>query len=126
MKKSTPKKIKPGISERETPGDENAVRLIREAAENGDAVIAMAEVFSAMGDPTRLKILTALLRGECRVGEIAVITGMSPSATSHQLRVLRVLRLVKHRREGQTAVYSLDDGHIVELLRIMTDHHNER
>ena len=75
-----------------------------------------ARAFKALADPTRIKILYLLSRGERPVGHIAEALGMSQSAVSHQLAVLRNLRLVKHRREGQTLFYSSDDEHVIRLL----------
>jgi len=75
-----------------------------------------ARAFKALADPTRIKILYLLSRGERAVGQIAETLGMSQSAVSHQLAVLRNLRLVKHRREGQTLYYSTDDEHVIRLL----------
>ena len=77
----------------------------------------MAELFKAMGDPTRLRILLTLMQqGERCVGELALAVGMSESAVSHQLRVLRGLRIVHAHKQGRTVTYCLDDDHIKTLL----------
>lgn len=82
----------------------------------------LADVFKVLGDPTRIKLLSLLTAGEMRVGEIAAALEMGASAISHQLRVLRGARLVKFRREGKQAWYSLDDDHVVKLMRQGLDH----
>jgi len=76
----------------------------------------LAETFKTMGDSTRLKIIWALLNKELCVNEIATALGSSQSAVSHQLRILRNMRLVKHQRRGQMIFYSLDDFHIKNLI----------
>jgi ArsR family transcriptional regulator, lead/cadmium/zinc/bismuth-responsive transcriptional repressor len=70
----------------------------------------LAETFNAMGDPTRLRLLFALASEELCVGDLSTLLGVSVSAVSHQLRLLRGLRLVKCRREGRLSYYSLDDS----------------
>lgn len=76
----------------------------------------LAETFKALGDPTRLRIAHALSREELCVCDLAAVVGASPSVTSHSLRALRQLRLVRYRREGKVAYYCLDDAHIASLL----------
>ncbi len=82
-------------------------------------------MFAAFGDPTRLKLLFLLCETELSVGDLATISGVSQSAVSHQLSGLRALRLVKARRAGRHTFYSADDEHIVDLLRIGTEHVRE-
>jgi DNA-binding transcriptional ArsR family regulator len=88
-------------------------------------VEAVAETFSVLGDPTRVRILDALSGGELCVCDIASCVGISESAVSHQLRLLRGMRLVRPRRSGRQVFYSLDDQHIVQLLRLATTHVGE-
>jgi len=76
----------------------------------------LAEVFAALSDSTRLRILSALAHHELSVGDLASMVGMSESATSHQLRLLRALRIVRGRKSGRQVFYSLDDQHIHDLL----------
>ena len=76
----------------------------------------LSGIYKALGDPTRLRILHCLKDEEMCVCDISVILEMSQSAISHQLRVLRNLRLVKHRKEGKMVYYSLDDNHIFRIL----------
>lgn len=82
-----------------------------------DAVLSLAETFNLLGDATRVRILDALSHGELCVCEIAALVGLSESAVSHQLRLLRGLRLVRPRRAGRLAYYSLDDQHIMSLFQ---------
>jgi DNA-binding transcriptional ArsR family regulator len=100
------------------------VYAVNEAAVQGvrrwmkpDAVYAtLAQTFALLGDPTRTRLLDALSRRELCVCDLANLLGMSLSAISHQLRLLRTARLVKSRREGRVIYYSLDDHHITRLL----------
>ena len=85
-------------------------------------VEALADTFRILGDPTRVRILDALSHGELCVCDIAEIVGISESAASHQLRLLRSMRLVRVRRAGRLAYYAVDDGHILELLRQACTH----
>ena len=78
-----------------------------------------------LGDPTRVRILDALGTGELCVGDLARAVGISESAVSHQLRLLRTLRLVRVRREGRLAYYAVDDHHILELLNQARTHVEE-
>jgi ArsR family transcriptional regulator, lead/cadmium/zinc/bismuth-responsive transcriptional repressor len=80
-------------------------------------VTALAETFRALGDPTRVRILDALSQDELCVCDLATLLGLTESAVSHQLRLLRNLRLVRARRDGRMMFYALDDQHIVMLFR---------
>src|SRR4051794_26296704 len=88
-------------------------------------VEALAETFRALGDPTRVRILDALADGELCVCDIAGLVGISESAASHQLRLLRGLRLVRPRRAGRLVYYAIDDHHILELLSQARTHVEE-
>jgi len=79
-------------------------------------VVDTADVFGLLGDPRRLKLLVALLDGELCVCDLAAVTGMSESATSHALRLLRAHRVVSVRRDGRMHYYRLDDAHVRILL----------
>lgn len=85
----------------------------------------LAEFFKVFGDETRLRILYVLLSSEMCVYDIAAVLGMSQSAISHQLRVLKQMDLVKNRREGKAIFYSLADSHIVTILSQGLDHIEE-
>src|SRR5262245_66152528 len=88
-------------------------------------VEALADTFRALGDPTRVRILDALSAGELCVCDIASLVGISESAVSHQLRLLRGMRLVRPRRAGRLVFYQLEDHHIIELLRLAHTHVEE-
>lgn len=81
-----------------------------------------SRIFKALGDPTRIKILYLLSEEECSVTHIAEVLEMSQSAVSHQLSLLRTLRLVTYRREGNTFLYTYDDDHVITLLRQVINH----
>ncbi|MCM1535095.1 MAG: metalloregulator ArsR/SmtB family transcription factor [Clostridium sp.] len=85
----------------------------------------LADFFKVFGDVTRLKILNALLCSEMCVYDIANLLGISQSAISHQLRVLKQMGLVKNRREGKTIFYAPADAHIVTILSQGLDHIEE-
>lgn len=91
----------------------------------GRAVDALADTFRVLGDPTRIRILDALSGGELCVCDIASLSGTSESAASHQLRLLRSMRLVRTRRAGRLVYYTLDDHHIIELLNLALTHAQE-
>jgi len=96
--------------------DLTRVRRLRAALVPEDTVTALADIFSGLGDPTRVRILDALSHGELCVCDLAAVLSLSQSAVSHQLRLLRGLRLVRSRREGRMVFYALDDRHVVDLL----------
>lgn len=98
---------------------------LRRALIGADAVAGLAEIFKALGDPTRVRMLDALSHGELCVCDLAQLIGLSQSATSHQLRLLRALRLVRSRRAGRMVFYALDDDHIVTLVRHGLSHVEE-
>ena len=89
------------------------------------AVEALAETFRVLGDPTRVRILDAIAGGELCVCDIASLIGISESAISHQLRLLRGMRLVRARRAGRLVFYTVDDQHILELLKQALTHVKE-
>ena len=90
-------------------------------------VRGVAELFKILGDPTRLRLVQALSKAEelC-VCDIALVLGMSQSAVSHQLAILRQARLVKYRKDGKVVYYSLDDGHVASLIAVAVEHVSER
>lgn len=85
----------------------------------------LASFFKVFGDVTRIRILYTLLRSEMCVCDLAQMLGMTQSAISHQLRLLKQMGLVKNRREGKTVFYSLSDGHIVTILSQGMEHVEE-
>lgn len=104
---------------------EEQVRRVQEALPDDDTLLRAADLFKMFGDGTRLRILFALLEGECCVCDLARLLGMTISAVSHQLRLLRQARLIKSRRDGRTIFYSLDDDHVATLLRQGMEHVDE-
>ena len=106
-------------------GDPGALSDVRARLLAGRAVDAVAEVFKLLGDPTRVRLVDALSHGERCVCDLASLVGISESAVSHQLRLLRGARLVRVRRSGRLAFYSLDDHHVVGLLHDTRKHVEE-
>ena len=105
--------------------NEANVRSARQALSSDREILSLAEVFRTLGDPTRVKILQALSAEELCVCDLAKLLGISESATSHQLRVLRSQRLVRFRKEGKMVFYSLDDSHIDVLMKVALRHVRE-
>lgn len=89
---------------------------------NEIAADQLASLFDALSDPTRLRIIAALLDGEMNVGDLVVCIGLSKSAVSHQLRGLRDKRLVRSRKQGRQVYVTLDDDHVAELFKRGLDH----
>lgn len=97
--------------------DLTRVRKLRESLQEIEGLTeGLAEVFAALGDATRAKIVFALTQHELCVCDLAALVGLSMQAVSYHLRLLRVLRLVKYRREGRRVFYSLDDEHVKTLV----------
>ena len=88
-------------------------------------IFDLAELFKVFGDSTRMKIINALMYGELCVCDIAEITNSTPSAISHQLRVLKQAKLVKYRKDGKSVIYSLDDDHVKEIFEKGREHIEE-
>ena len=101
------------------------VNKIKNKIPADDLLFEIAENFKVFGDSTRMKIIAALLEGELNVSEIAAITNSTPSAISHQLRVLKQAKLVKGRKDGKAVYYSLDDEHVREICQIGKQHIEE-
>ena len=91
----------------------SAPSLLRDAA----LVQALADTFRILGDPTRVRIVDALAPGQLCVHEISERIGISESAISHQLRLMRSMRIVRGRREGRCVYYTLDDQHVLDLFQ---------
>ncbi len=88
----------------------------------GQTSTHLADLFSALSDPTRLRIISVLLDSERNVGDIAAQLEMTESAVSHQLRGLRHMKLVRSRKDGRQVYYALDDDHVARLYRLGLDH----
>lgn len=98
---------------------------VQAAALGEETVAALAETFRALGDGTRVRILHALSRAEVCVCDLAASMNVTESAVSHQLRLLRSLRLVRSRRDGRHIYYTLADQHIVKLFEQGLEHVQE-
>jgi len=105
--------------------NENKVKTVQESLRSITDFNNLAELFKVLGDPTRIRIIYILSQEELCVCDIAGVLGVSVSAVSHQLRILRNLKLVKFRREGKMAYYSLDDTHISQLFNQGLEHIRE-
>ena len=101
------------------------VKAIASGMPPQEAIVDMAETFKLLSDPTRLKLVHALSRGELCVCDLASMLGVGSTAVSNHLRLLRSMRLVNYRREGKMAYYSLADDHITRLLAECLDHVQE-
>lgn len=87
-----------------------------------ETVDRIAELFKAFGDPTRVQILSQLMEQERCVGDLSQALELSQSATSHQLRILKQMHLIKFRREGKNILYSLADDHVRTILKMGLEH----
>ena len=90
-----------------------------------DELLDLAELFKVFGDTTRIKILYVLFESELCVCDIAEILGMSQSAVSHQLRIIKQAKLIKNRRDGKTVYYSLADDHVKTIIGMAKEHLEE-
>ena len=102
--------------------NETKVKETVRALPPNEDIAGMADIFKALGDPSRLKIVVALLTQEHCVCDIAAICGQTDSAISHQLRILRTLKILKNRRVGKIIYYSIDDDHVVSLINMSLHH----
>ena len=101
---------------------EEAVAAVRKQMPDEDDLYDLAELYKVFGDATRIKILYVLFAAELCVYDIAQLLGMTQSAVSHQLRILKNNKLVKFRREGKTVFYALDDDHVRSILKLGMEH----
>lgn len=104
---------------------EEAVEQVLDEMPDDETLYDLAELFKVFGDSTRIKILYALFEAELCVCDISKLLGLTQSAVSHQLRVLKNSRLVKFRREGKTVFYALADGHVRRIIAQGMDHIKE-
>jgi ArsR family transcriptional regulator, lead/cadmium/zinc/bismuth-responsive transcriptional repressor len=103
----------------------DSIRQVQPEILSISAAQQMAELFAVLSDPHRLRLLSALASQELCVCDLAASIKMSESAVSHQLRILRTMRLVKYRKEGRNVYYSLADLHVFNLYREVAEHLNE-
>ena len=106
--------------------DKQKISNVKKKMESIATIEQLSETFKILGDKTRVKILFALLIQELCVCEIAELLETTKSAISHQLRILRNTRLVKYRKDGKMAFYSLDDNHIINLFAEGLEHVKEK
>ena len=99
--------------------------LVQTDLPKNTTIQALAELFGILADPTRLRILSVLQDSELPVTDIAGQVGISISAISHQLRLLKTMKLVKYRKQGKSVFYSLDDSHIEQLIAVAKEHVEE-
>jgi ArsR family transcriptional regulator len=106
----------------ETIIDRDKVERAHQALLDGLTATYLADMFKALADPTRVRIISVLAQTELCVCDLAATLGMTQSAVSHQLRLMRRMRLVKNRKAGRMVYYSLDDEHIDDLFRRGLEH----
>ena len=104
---------------------EELLALVREKMPQEEELYDLSELFKVFGDSTRIRILYVLFEAEVCVCDLAKLLGMTQSAVSHQLRILKQAHLVKSRRDGKTIFYSLADEHVRTLLEQGTEHIHE-
>lgn len=105
---------------------EDVVNDVRGHMPNEEDLMDLADFFKVFGDTTRVSILCALFKSEMCVCDIAALLGMTKSAISHQLRVLKQSKLVKNRRDGKVVYYSLDDEHVKNIFDQGLSHVEEK
>ncbi len=104
---------------------EDVVAQVQKNMPQEETLLQLADLFKVFGDGTRVRILYVLLEAEVCVCDLAMLLGMTQSAVSHQLRILKQARLIKARRDGKTVFYSLADAHVAMLLRQGMEHVSE-
>jgi ArsR family transcriptional regulator len=102
-----------------------AAEEARKAIHDMETIQGLTQIFKMLGDGTRLKICLVLARRELCVTDVAALVGMSESAVSHQLRIMKAMRLVTYRKEGKMTFYMLEDEHIEDLIRLGVRHVSE-
>lgn len=101
---------------------DDVVMAVREKMPEDDTIMDLSDTFKVFSDSTRLKILCALSSGEMCTCDLSALLGMTQSAISHQLRILKQSNLVKNRREGKVVYYSIADGHVETIISNGMDH----
>ena len=105
--------------------DPQSLQKLQDDLPNDEVLYDLAELFRVFGDTTSIKILYALFESELCVNDIAQVVGLSQSAVSHQLRLLKASKLVKFRREGKAIFYALDDDHVRSMIALGMEHVEE-
>lgn len=103
-------------------GTEADIGSVKQKLVDDHTAVELADLFKALGDPTRIRIIHALLQSELCVHDLTEVLEMGQSAISHQLRLLRNMRIVKRRKVGKTVFYSLDDDHVEQLIVLTLQH----
>jgi DNA-binding transcriptional ArsR family regulator len=106
--------------------DKKKVKEVRKNLKDKAKISDIADIFKLLGEPTRLKIILALIKNELCVCDISATIDSTVSAVSHQLRLLRNARIVKYRKDGKMVYYSIDDGHINSAIKLIKDHSEEK
>lgn len=109
----------------ETQTHPSRIETVKKLLPADEVLYDLAELFKLFGDSTRIKLLYALYESELCVCDLADVLGLTQSAVSHQLRLLKSSKLVKFRREGKTVFYSLADDHVVRILSQGMEHLEE-
>ena len=107
------------------PKNIELVQEVKDKIPAFDEIMNLSDFFKVMGDSTRLQLLLSLQQSEMCVSDLANVLDMTKSAVSHQLKALRLSKLIKSRKEGKTVYYSLDDEHIEKILGMACDHTHE-
>jgi len=105
--------------------DDVEAKRLRAAIPGDDGIFSVTELFRVLGDPTRMRLLSLLREAPLCVHDLSSLLGMHQTAVSHQLKVLRLNRLVRYRRDGRMTIYELADLHIAELLDTGLEHARE-
>lgn len=105
--------------------NEESVEKVRAVLPPEEFLYDLAELFKIFGDTTRIRILYALFESELCVNDMAVLLGLSQTAVSHQLRVLKNNKLVRFRKEGKNVFYSLSDEHVRSIIEMGMEHVEE-
>ncbi|CAM4212395.1 metalloregulator ArsR/SmtB family transcription factor [Paenibacillus alkaliterrae] len=103
-------------------GSEANIESVRSKLIPETTAAELADLFKALGDPTRVKMIHALVQSELCVHDLTQVLAMGQSAVSHQLRLLRNMRIVKRRKVGKTVFYSLDDDHVEQIFMLTLQH----
>ena len=114
------------MEQNEQQHTEHELAMIRDQMPPEEALYDLADFFKVFGDSTRIKILYALISSEMCVQDLADLLTMNQSAISHQLRVLKQAHVVKYRKDGRFALYSLDDDHVTQIVAQGMSHLSER
>lgn len=108
------------------PQSQDLVDTVKNSLPNFDEIMDLSDFFKVMSDSTRLQLLISLQHSEMCVSDLANVLNMTKSAISHQLKALRISKLVKSRKDGKTVYYSLDDEHVEEILAMAAHHLKEK